>query len=238
MVIRTIGIVLIVLLLSMIAGVTFADDGETSPEPTPVAEPIPTFGVISISDQVFVTNKKIQGVIMPQAYPLDHNFYYDMSVPLGIEFNPETREITGTPTEVGTWDSLVYRAYNNEQYQDFLIFKLSIVNSIEQEAVQLVTPNPEIINTERDNKDVSHVDSFDIIPTPTTKERLTNSAKEAVDETADLIDNALDGKVSPVSINTSEDNSLTMIVIGIFIGIIFVFIILHMITNMMKGVNR
>ena len=192
---------------------------EPTPETELVSRAVPSFGVISISDQVFVVNEPIHGVILPQAYPLDHLFYYDLSTPQGIEFNPDTREITGTPTQTGSWDGIVYRVYNNESNQDIIIFELSIVE-----------PN----DVQADDSNIANTINPTI--TPTTKERLTSSAKEAVDETADVIDNALQGKVSPVSIG-GDDNSLTNVVIGIIIGVVFVVIVLHMLTNMLKGTN-
>ena len=96
----------------------------------------PSFGTLEISDQTYTVSVQINNLPLPAAVrgnktPLMYSLGRLSSpiLPPGLFFNPETRIITGTPTEIGVFGNITYVVQDrNGRSSTPLVFTITVVD--------------------------------------------------------------------------------------------------------------
>ena len=102
---------------------------------------MPDFGSATVANQTYTDGEEISALQLPEATGGDGTLVYSTStLPAGFSFNPNNRQITGTPEEPGNTD-ITFTVTDNDGDTDTLNFTIKVspsINSLDGQAGEVI----------------------------------------------------------------------------------------------------
>ena len=93
---------------------------------TQAADLEPDFGNESVAAQIYTVDAEIAALPLPEATGGDGDLTYSLAPPAGMAFDPDTRELSGTPTAVQAATEYTYTVEDGDGDTDELVFSVTV----------------------------------------------------------------------------------------------------------------